>query len=106
MFGFVLYFNQKFDEADTKILRKTTTELIDVALKLNGTYYLPYQLYYSQEQLRGAYPEVDAFFAAKRKYDPDELFSNKFYEKYATAPGTKVRILADTRSTAIASGVN
>ncbi|MDQ1389173.1 MAG: hypothetical protein QOF56_2627, partial [Acidobacteriaceae bacterium] len=30
----------------------------------------------------GAYAEVDAFFAAKKKYDPDGLFSNQFYEKY------------------------
>jgi hypothetical protein len=40
------------------------------------------QLYYSGTQLRRAYPEVDAFFAAKKKYDPDGLFSNQFYEKY------------------------
>jgi len=24
----------------------------------------------------------EAFFAAKKKYDPDGLFSNRFYEKY------------------------
>ena len=61
---------------------KTTTDLIEVALKLDGTYYLPYQLFYSQEQLHRAYPEIDEFFAAKKKYDPIGLFTNKFYEKY------------------------
>jgi hypothetical protein len=45
-------------------------------------HYLPYQLFYSAEQLRKCYPEIDDFFAAKRKYDPDGLFSNRFYEKY------------------------
>src|SRR5437879_1201610 len=64
MFGFVLYFNQRFDEVERSVLHKTTTELIDVALRLDGTYYLPYQLYYSKEQLHKAYPGVDAFFAA------------------------------------------
>ena len=82
MFAFVLYFNQKLNETESRTLQKTTTDLIDLALRLNGTYYLPYQLYYSQEQLHKAYPEVDAFFAAKRKYDPIALFTNKFYQTY------------------------
>ena len=82
MFGFVLYFNVKFNEKDNEILRKTTTDLIDVAQRAGGTYYLPYQLFYSPEQLRKAYPEIDDFFAMKRKYDPTGLFTNKFYEKH------------------------
>ena len=81
-FAFVLYFNQKFNERESLILQKTTADLIDVATRAGGTYYLPYQLYYSPEQLRKAYPEVDAFFATKKKYDPEELLTNKFYEKY------------------------
>jgi decaprenylphospho-beta-D-ribofuranose 2-oxidase len=82
MFAYVLYFNQKFNEREDLILQKTTTDLIDLALGLDGTYYLPYQLFYSKEQLRKAYPRADEFFAAKRIYDPEELFTNKFYEKY------------------------
>jgi FAD/FMN-containing dehydrogenase len=82
VFAYVLYFNQKFNEREGQILQKTTMDLIDLALGLDGTYYLPYQLFYSKEQLRRAYPRVDEFFAAKKKYDPEELFSNKFYEKY------------------------
>jgi FAD/FMN-containing dehydrogenase len=82
MFAYVLYFNQKFNEREGQILQKTTTDLIDLALGLDGTYYLPYQLFYSKDQLRRAYPRVDEFFSAKRRFDPEELFSNKFYEKY------------------------
>jgi len=82
MFAFVLYFNQKLNERESKVLQKTTTDLIDLANSLNGTYYLPYQLYYSKKQLHQAYPEIDSFFATKRKYDPTALFENKFYEKY------------------------
>ena len=83
MFAFVLYFNQKLDERSAETLRKTTVDLIDVAESLRGTYYLPYQLYYSSEQLRKAYPEIGGFFAAKKEYDPAELFTNTFYEKYS-----------------------
>ncbi len=84
MFGFVLYFNVKFNDRENEILKKTTTDLIDAAHQAGGTYYLPYQLFYSKEQLRSCYPEVDEFFAAKKKYDPTRLFSNKFYEKYGS----------------------
>jgi FAD/FMN-containing dehydrogenase len=82
MFAYVLYFNQRFNERESRILQKTTTDLIDLALSLNGTYYLPYQLFYSGEQLRRAYPNFDSFLAAKKSYDPSGLFTNNFYEKY------------------------
>lgn len=82
MFAFVLYFNQKLNENESKILQKTTTDLIDIATNLGGTYYLPYQLYYSPEQLRRAYPEIDGFFAAKKDQDANDLITNTFYEKY------------------------
>jgi FAD/FMN-containing dehydrogenase len=82
VFAYVLYFNQRFNEREGRILQKTTTDLIELALGLNGTYYLPYQLFYSGEQLRRAYPNFDQFLAAKKTYDPIGLFTNKFYEKY------------------------
>lgn len=84
MFGFVLYFNVKFNDTANEILQKTTTDLIDAVQQAGGTYYLPYQLFYSKEQLRKSYPEIDDFFATKKKYDPIGLFTNKFYEKYGT----------------------
>jgi FAD/FMN-containing dehydrogenase len=82
MFGFVLYFNVKFNQKENQILQKTTADLIDVAQRADGTYYLPYQLFYSRAQLQKSFPGIDEFFAAKKKYDPIGLFSNKFYQKY------------------------
>lgn len=82
--AFVLYFNQKLTERDSKALEKATKELIDLSLAHGGTFYLPYQLYYSPDQLRKAYPEVDSFFATKKIFDPAELFSNTWYEKYGS----------------------
>ncbi|HUJ32012.1 MAG TPA: FAD-binding oxidoreductase [Candidatus Acidoferrum sp.] len=84
MFGFVLYFNVRFNQKDNEILRTTTSDLINVAEELGGTYYLPYQLFYSPGQLRRSYPGIDDFFAAKKKFDPIGLFTNKFYEKYGS----------------------
>lgn len=88
MFGFVLYFNVRFNKKEVETLQKTTTDLVDLAQKTSGTYYLPYQLLYSQEQLRRSYPEIDEFFATKKKYDPTELFTNRFYQGYAGQAST------------------
>jgi len=63
-------------------METVTKDLIDLAIKFNGTFFLPYQLHYTREQLQKAYPNIDAFFALKRKYDPGLLFMNKFYAKY------------------------
>ena len=83
--AFVLYFNQKLNERERIALTQTTQDLIDLAIRSGGTFYLPYQLVYSSQQLHQAYPMISDFFAAKRKADPDEIFSNTWYQKYGHA---------------------
>lgn len=85
MIAIVLYLNQSRDDAGNAHMRDLTQALIDTTLEHEGTFFLPYQLHYSKEQLKAAYPTVDAFFETKRQYDPDERFSNTFYKKYGTA---------------------
>lgn len=82
MFSVVLYINQQTTpEANTRMA--TTTRLItDLAISHNGTFFLPYQLYYTPEQLRQAYPQIDTFFAAKQRYDPSGVLTSTFYERY------------------------
>jgi len=60
----------------------TTRRLVDAALEHGGSYYLTYQLYPTPEQLHRAYPGARRAFERKRFYDPDETFSNQFYERY------------------------
>jgi FAD/FMN-containing dehydrogenase len=81
-FSLVLYINQTTDDEGNRQMKKTTEQLIDLTIAHKGRFFLPYQLYYSREQLKRSYPQIDAFFAAKRKYDPDALFTNTFYQKY------------------------
>jgi len=59
-----------------------TRQLVDAALEQGGTYYLTYQLYPTADQLHRAYPNARRAFARKRFYDPDETFTNQFYERY------------------------
>ncbi|MBM3232515.1 FAD-binding oxidoreductase [Candidatus Pacearchaeota archaeon] len=81
-FGIVLYFNVGLSEKKQKKVEMWTRELTDKALEYNGTYYLPYKLYASSEQIRLAYPKLDEFFEKKKQYDYDEIFMNNFYATY------------------------
>ena len=83
-FSLVLYINQTTDDEGNRRMKKATEELIDLTIAHKGRFFLPYQLYYSRDQLQRSYPQINDFFAAKRRYDPGEVFTNTFYQKYAT----------------------
>jgi FAD/FMN-containing dehydrogenase len=59
-----------------------TRQLVDAVLEHGGTYYLTYQLYPTPEQLHRAYPNARHAFERKRFYDPGEIFSSQFYQRY------------------------
>ncbi|MGV0924093.1 FAD-binding oxidoreductase [Empedobacter tilapiae] len=82
VFGFVLLFNQKKTEKQEEDMKTLTNQLVDVTLKNEGTFYLPYRLHINKEKMRKSYPQADTFFKMKLKYDPTELFNNKFYQHY------------------------
>jgi hypothetical protein len=83
MFAVVLYINQPTTPEGNERMAQTTRQIIDLAVGLRGTFFLPYQLYYTPEQLRQAYPTIGEFFAAKRRYDPDLMLTNTFYERFS-----------------------
>jgi FAD/FMN-containing dehydrogenase len=53
--------------------------LIDRALERDGSFYLTYHRWATREQLLAAYPELPAFLAAKRRFDPGERFQSDWY---------------------------
>jgi hypothetical protein len=79
----VLYLSQHTDTAGVDDMADLTRTLVDLALTQGGTFYLPYQQHYSPAQLEQGYPEIDEFFALKRRYDPSLLLMNAFYARYA-----------------------
>lgn len=83
MYSIVLYINQPTTAEGNEKMARITRELIDLTISLDGRFYLPYQLHYTSEQLQKSYPEISAFFEAKKRYDPDGLLTNTFYEKYS-----------------------
>ncbi len=82
MLALVMLFNQKKDVAGEETMKATAKEIIAAALAHDGRYYLPYRAHATPEQFAKAYPQAHEFFELKRKYDPDELFQNGFYQNY------------------------
>ena len=87
MFGLVMLFNQQRTPADETQMQALTSDLIEAAISVGGTYYLPYRLHATPAQFQRAYPQADRFFQLKRHYDPKEIFQNYFYLKYGKEEG-------------------
>src|SRR5208283_4786348 len=51
-FAFVIYINQGLSDEGKRDAEKFTRDLIDVAIRHGGTYYLPYQRYATSRQIR------------------------------------------------------
>lgn len=80
--GIVIFFNQPLNAEGNHATKIWTQHLINIAVSVGGTYYLPIQLHADNEQIQAAYPTIHQFFVFKRQYDPTELFMNCFYQKY------------------------
>lgn len=85
VFGLVMLFVQERSVAGEERMQRMTRGLIDAAIETGGTYYLPYRLHATGEQLRGAYPAWDEVVAAQRRHDPNGVFRNGLYQRYAVA---------------------
>lgn len=83
VFGLVMNFRQERTPAADERTRAVTRVLIDAVTKVEGTFYLPYRLHATGEQLRRVYPAWDEVLAAKRRHDPDLLFRNGLFDAYA-----------------------
>lgn len=86
-FAVVLCFNQMLSEHEVIKAKKWLRQAQHLAVTKGGTYYLPYQHVSSPEDFAASYPRANEAFEAKKKVDPDALFTSGFYQKYFnTAP--------------------
>src|SRR5262249_24450772 len=69
----VLYLTQPTHAPGNDGMKRLTQRLVDLCADPRGRFFLPYQLHYSAAQLERSYPEIRAFFRAKRQFDPDGL---------------------------------
>ncbi len=76
VFAFVIYYKQRTDEEAQQEVGVWTRELIDAALNVGGSYYLPYQLHATEVQFQRAYPRSAEYFALKLRVDTTNKFRN------------------------------
>jgi FAD/FMN-containing dehydrogenase len=86
VFSFVIYYKQGTSQQEKTTVGIWTRELIDAALLVGGSYYLPYQLHATKQQFHQAYPRAEEFFALKQQIDPTNRFHNKLWDKYYHKP--------------------
>jgi FAD/FMN-containing dehydrogenase len=81
-FSFVFYisvYNNRFSLHNASIWTK---ELIDISLKYNGHYYLPYHLFATKEQFKKSYSNRAKYLFLKNAFDPEWKFCNNFLNQY------------------------
>lgn len=82
VFAFVVWYKQGTSELDKNKVAVWTRELIDAALSVEGSYYLPYQAHATAEQFHRAYPNAKKLFALKQELDPEYKFRNVIWDTY------------------------
>ena len=60
----------------------TFRRLIDIAIALDGSYYLTYHRHARRDQVLGCYPRFIEMLRLKRVYDPEERFQSEWYRWY------------------------
>lgn len=82
VFSFAPYCKQRTWARRRERVASWTRELIDLALRQGGRYYLPYQLHTTADQFAHAYPEVEEFRCIDCTVDPAGRFFNELWRKY------------------------
>jgi FAD/FMN-containing dehydrogenase len=78
----VLYINEPLSPEGWRKSNELAQQLTRLAVQNGGTFYLTYAREVELEDLRRAYPNMDGFFEAKHRYDPENRFTSRFFELY------------------------
>ena len=78
----VMLFSQRMTRPDDEDMAAMTQRLVDAALEVGGSFYLPYRLHARRDQVARAYPRLEEFLDRKRRYDPGLLFRNLMWSHY------------------------
>jgi len=83
-FAAVLYMNEPCSPEGRLYSHKLIQRLTRLALEHGGTFYLTYARDVGVSDLKKAYPRIEEFFEAKRRFDPGQLFTSRFFDLYAS----------------------
>jgi FAD/FMN-containing dehydrogenase len=82
VFGLVMAFLQDRTDDGEQRMRVMARELVEASIATGGSFYLPYRIHATADQLRRAYPAWITAMQAKDRYDPKHVFRNGLYEAY------------------------
>ena len=78
----VLYINIGNNQWCLDYAKDWSQKLIQKAIDLSGSYYLPYLPFATKHQFKTAYKGYEKYLEIKNKYDPLNRLSSQFLEKY------------------------
>ncbi|KAF2073892.1 hypothetical protein CYY_004780 [Polysphondylium violaceum] len=81
-YAFVFYFRIRRTAEGDHLLRSYQNKFINITLQEGGTFYLPYRHHYTKKQLHEAYPGFENFKLEKSKFDPNNRFTNQWWNHY------------------------
>jgi decaprenylphospho-beta-D-ribofuranose 2-oxidase len=81
-FAVITYINESVSPEGRKEAWALIRTLTNLAAQNGGTFYLTYARDVEIDDLRRAYPDVDAFFQKKNRLDPEHRFTSRFFEMY------------------------
>ena len=79
------------DAAGIEQAERQFQALIDVALSMDGSYFLTYHRWARKDQVLAAYPQFPEFLALKLRFDPEERFQSEWYRHYRAMFSGEVR---------------
>lgn len=79
-----IVFNLHVDHSPTgrESVATALRNLIDIALSMDGSYFLTYNRFATSDQLKKAYPQFTRFLKLKQQYDPETVFSSDWHQHY------------------------
>jgi FAD/FMN-containing dehydrogenase len=81
VFAFVVYYKQRLGDKTQTAVADWTRAMIALALKHEGSYYLPYQLHATADQFRNAYPHATRFSKLRKDLQAQRL-TNTLWSQY------------------------
>jgi FAD/FMN-containing dehydrogenase len=82
IFSFVVYYKQRVSPEASREVGNWTRSMIDLAIALEGTYYLPYQLHATKEQFLRSYPASAKLKSLRHQLGAERLTNTmwKYYD--------------------------
>ena len=84
-YALVICWHQSLQATEVRKTRKWIKDSYDLVIKYNGSYYLPYQAFATNDQFYSVYPRYQEFLTIKNTLDPNEIFNTGFYQRYLRA---------------------